>query len=90
LVNQAIRGAARNLPPPFALARWNDVPYNVQYAAFRDVLDRALGKPIAVNADLDQMKDYERASSKELKRMILEQFGPEILELQAQMAMNPS
>ncbi len=78
---------------PELLERWfkiamgncaDDIPYNVQYAAFRDILDRALGKPIAINADLDQMKDYDRMSSKELKRMILEQFGPELLELQAQ------
>ena len=78
---------------PELLERWfniamgncaDDVPYNVQFAAFRDILDRALGKPIAVNADLDQMKDYDRMSSKELKRMILEQFGPDLLQLQAQ------
>src|SRR5271165_6547760 len=88
----AIRSRALEMTPEL-LERWfniamgncaDDIPYNVQFAAFREICNRALGLPVAVNADLDQMKEYDRMSSKELKRMILEQFGPEILELQAQ------
>jgi hypothetical protein len=88
----AIRSRALEMTPEL-LERWfniatghcaDDIPYNVQFAAFREICNRALGLPVAVNADLDQMKEYDRMSSKELKRTILEQFGPDLLQLQAQ------
>ena len=77
---------------PELLERWfniamgncaDDIPYNVQFAAFREICNRALGLPVAVSADVDQMKEYEKASSRELKEMIIKQF-PELLELRAQ------
>ena len=87
----AIRSRALEMTPEL-LERWfniamgncaDDVPYNVQFAAFREICDRALGLPVAVSADVDQMKEYEKASSRELKEMIIKQF-PELLELRAQ------
>ncbi len=66
------------------IARDENAPHTARIAAIDKVMDRALGKAIAVNASVDEMKEYDRMSSKELKRMIIEQFGPEILELHAQ------
>ena len=87
----AIRSRALEMTPEL-LERWfniamgncaDDIPYNVQFAAFREICNRALGLPVAVSADVDQMEEYEKASSKELKQIIIKQF-PELLELKAE------
>jgi hypothetical protein len=55
-------------------------------AAADRVLDRALGKAIAVNASVEEMAEFNRMASKDLSRYIEANYGPALLELKNELA----